>query len=124
MKKNKISKNWINRQRRDVYVRKSKIEGYRSRAVYKLEEINQKFKIFHNGVSVLDLGAAPGSWTQYISKNYKNIKLAAIDLNKFDDAAIRYRHVIKLNPNFAEPYNNLGNVLRSLGKAIEGKISS
>ena len=85
MKKNKISKNWINRQRRDVYVRKSKIEGYRSRAVYKLEEINQKFKIFHNGVSVLDLGAAPGSWTQYISKNYKNIKLAAIDLNKFDD---------------------------------------
>ena len=85
MKKNKISKNWINKQRRDTYVRKSKIEGYRSRAVYKLEEINQKFKIFHNGVSVLDLGAAPGSWTQYISKNYKNIKLAAIDLKKFDE---------------------------------------
>ena len=85
MKKNKISKNWINKQRKDIYVRKSKIEGYRSRAVYKLEEINQKFKIFHNGVSVLDLGAAPGSWTQYISKNYKNIKLAAIDLKKFDE---------------------------------------
>ena len=85
MKKNKISKNWINKQRRDIYVRKSKIEGYRSRAVYKLEEINQKFKIFHNGVSVLDLGAAPGSWSQYISKNYKNIKLASIDLKKFDD---------------------------------------
>ena len=43
MKKNKTSKNWINRQRRDIYVRKSKVEGYRSRAVYKLEEINQKF---------------------------------------------------------------------------------
>ena len=85
MKKNKISKNWINKQRRDIYVRKSKIEGYRSRAVYKLEEINQKFKIFHNGVSVLDIGAAPGSWSQYISKNYKNIKLASIDLKKFDD---------------------------------------
>jgi len=84
LKKNKISKNWINRQRRDIYVRKSKIEGYRSRAVYKLEEINKKFKIFHNGVSVLDLGAAPGSWTQYISKNYKNIKLASIDLKKFE----------------------------------------
>ena len=85
MKKNKISKNWVNRQRRDIYVRKSKIEGYRSRAVYKLEEINQKFKIFHNGASVLDLGSAPGSWTQYISKNYKNIKLASIDLKKFDE---------------------------------------
>ena len=45
MKKNKISKNWINKQRRDIYVRKSKIEGYRSRAVYKLEEINNKFKL-------------------------------------------------------------------------------
>ena len=85
MKKNKISKNWINRQRRDVYVRNSKIEGYRSRAVYKLEEINKKFKIFYNGASVLDLGAAPGSWSQYISKNYKNIKLASIDLKKFDE---------------------------------------
>ena len=84
MKKNKISKNWINRQRRDIYVRKSKVEGYRSRAVYKLEEINQKFNIFYNGASVLDLGAAPGSWSQYISKNYKNIKLASIDLEKFD----------------------------------------
>ena len=84
MKKNKISKNWINRQRRDIYVRKSKVEGYRSRAVYKLEEINQKFKIFYNGASVLDLGAAPGSWSQYISKNYKNVKLASIDLKKFD----------------------------------------
>ena len=91
MKKNKISKNWINRQRKDIYVRKSKIEGYRSRAVYKLEEINQKFKIFHSGVSVLDLGAAPGSWSQYILKNYKNIKLASIDLKKFDEIKNAYQ---------------------------------
>ena len=98
MKKNKISKNWINRQRKDIYVRKSKIEGYRSRAVYKLEEINQKFKIFHNGASVLDLGAAPGSWTQYISKNYKNIKLASIDLEKFDEI----RNVFQITGDFTE----------------------
>ena len=98
MKKNKISKNWINRQRRDVYVRKSKIEGYRSRAVYKLEEINQKFKIFHNGASVLDLGAAPGSWTQYILKNYKNIKLASIDLEKFDEIG----NVFQITGDFTE----------------------
>ena len=44
MKKNKISKNWINKQRRDIYVKQSKIEGYRSRAVYKLQEIDEKFK--------------------------------------------------------------------------------
>ena len=98
MKSNKISKNWINRQRRDVYVRKSKIEGYRSRAVYKLEEINQKFKIFRNGDSVLDLGAAPGSWTQYISKNYKNIKLASIDLKKFEQV----ENTFQINGDFTE----------------------
>ena len=98
MKKNKISKNWINRQRKDIYVRKSKIEGYRSRAVYKLEEINQKFKIFFNGASVLDLGAAPGSWTQYILKNYKNIKLASIDLEKFDEIG----NVFQITGDFTE----------------------
>ena len=98
MKKNKISKNWINRQRRDIYIKKSKLEGYRSRAVYKLEEINQKFKIFRNGTSVLDLGAAPGSWTQYISKNYKNIKLASIDLKKFDEI----NNVFQITGDFTE----------------------
>ena len=80
MKKNRISKNWINKQRRDIYVRQSKIEGFRSRAVYKLKEINQKFKILKNGQSILDLGGAPGSWSQYLSKNLKNTKLLTIDL--------------------------------------------
>ena len=82
MKKNKISKNWINKQHRDVYVRQSKIEGYRSRAVYKLQEINRKFKIFKNGILVIDLGAAPGSWSQFVSKNVKNGKILSIDLNE------------------------------------------
>ncbi len=98
MKKNKISKNWINRQRRDIFVRKSKAEGYRSRAVYKLEEIHQKFKIFNNQTLVLDLGAAPGSWSQYIVKNFKNIKLAAIDLQKFD----RIKNVFQITGDFTE----------------------
>ena len=74
MKKNKISKNWINKQRRDIYVRQSKVEGYRSRAVYKLQEIDEKFKIFKNGISLIDLGAAPGSWSQYAAKRVKNGK--------------------------------------------------
>ena len=84
MKKNKISKNWINKQRRDIFVKKSKIEGYRSRAVYKLQEIDHKFKIFKNGISVIDLGAAPGSWSQYALKNIKNGKIVSIDLNDFE----------------------------------------
>ena len=82
MKKNKISKNWINKQRRDIYVRQSKVEGYRSRAVYKLQEIDEKFKIFKNGISLIDLGAAPGSWSQYAAKKIKNSKILSIDLNE------------------------------------------
>ena len=85
MKKNRISKNWINKQRRDIYVRQSKIEGFRSRAVYKLKEINQKFKILKNGQSILDLGGAPGSWSQYLSKNLKNTKLLTIDLLEIEE---------------------------------------
>ena len=84
MKKNKISKNWINKQRRDIYVRQAKVDGYRSRAAYKLIEIDQKFKILKNGISLIDLGAAPGSWSQYASKSIKNGKILSIDLKKID----------------------------------------
>ena len=82
MKKNKISKNWVNKQRRDIYVRKSKVEGYRARSVYKLIEIDEKFKIFKGGLSVIDIGAAPGSWSQYVSKVVKNGKIISIDLKE------------------------------------------
>ena len=80
MKKNKISKNWINKQRRDIYVRQSKVEGYRARSVYKLIEINDKFKIFKGGLSVIDIGAAPGSWSQYASRIVKSGKIISVDL--------------------------------------------
>ena len=62
-----------------MFVRQSKVEGYRSRAVYKLIEINEKFKVLENGISLVDLGSAPGSWSQYIgdftaNKAQKKIK--------------------------------------------------
>ena len=84
MKKNKISKNWVNKQRRDIYVRQSKVDGYRARSAYKLIEIDQKFKIFKGGLSVIDIGAAPGSWSQYVLKASKSCKLISIDLKKMD----------------------------------------
>ena len=84
MKKNKISKNWINKQKSDIYVRQSKIEGYRSRAVYKLQEINEKFKILKNGINIVDLGAAPGSWSQFVSRKFKNSKIVSIDLKEIE----------------------------------------
>ena len=84
MKKNKISKNWVNKQRRDIYVRQSKVDGFRARSAYKLIEINEKFKIFKGGLTVIDIGAAPGSWSQYVEKISKNGKLISIDLKKME----------------------------------------
>ena len=84
MKKNKISKNWVNKQRRDTYVRQSKVDGYRARSAYKLIEIDEKFKIFKGGLTVIDIGAAPGSWSQYASKTVKNGKIISIDLKEME----------------------------------------
>ena len=93
MKKNKISKNWVIRQRRDKYVRQSKLEGYRSRAVYKLKELDGKFKIVKNNLSILDIGSAPGSWTQYLSEKSKGSKIMSIDLKEVDKIQDVY-HVV------------------------------
>ncbi len=97
MKKNKISKEWIKRQRRDIYVRKSKQEGFRSRAVYKLQEINDKHKIIKNGFSVIDLGAAPGGWSQYIIQKFRNCKLLSIDLKEMEPIGNSYQIVGDFN---------------------------
>ena len=85
MKKNKISKNWVNKQRRDTYVRQSKVDGYRARSAYKLKEIDEKFKIFKGGMSVVDIGAAPGSWSQYVAKVIKSGKIISIDLKEMEN---------------------------------------
>ena len=93
MKKNKISKSWIIRQRRDKYVRQSKLEGYRSRAVYKLKELDEKFKIIKNNLRILDVGSAPGSWTQYLSEKSKGSKIMSIDLKEVEKIKDVY-HVV------------------------------
>ena len=85
MKKNRISKNWINKQKRDIYVRQSQVDGYRARSAYKLIEIDEKFQIFKNGISVIDLGASPGSWSQYIARTVKSGRLVSIDLKGMEE---------------------------------------
>ncbi len=59
-----MTKKWLREHKTDPYYRRAKAEGYRSRAVYKLLEINKKFHILHRGDMILDLGAAPGGWSQ------------------------------------------------------------
>ena len=99
MKKNKISKNWINKQRRDIYVRQSKVDGYRARSAYKLIEIDEKFKIFKGGMFVLDIGAAPGSWSQYASKAIKQGKVISIDLKIMEEI----KNTIQIKGDFTDP---------------------
>ncbi len=62
--KSKSSKQWLQRQQNDDYVKRAVREGYRSRSAYKLIEINQRDKLFKPGMTVVDLGAAPGGWSQ------------------------------------------------------------
>ena len=71
---------WLKRQKKDVFVKLSKAKGYRSRAAYKLIEINKKFKIINENSRVIDLGASPGGWTQVVAQlqNKKN-QIIAID---------------------------------------------
>lgn len=69
MSRSKSSSRWISRQSKDPYVARARSEGYRSRAVYKLREIDSKHQIFQPNQFIVDLGAAPGAWCQYVVKN-------------------------------------------------------
>ena len=106
MKKNKISKNWVNKQRRDIYVRQSKVDGYRARSAYKLIEIDEKFKIFKGGITVVDIGAAPGSWSQYASKVVKSGKIISIDLKEMEPI----ENTIQIQGDFTD--QNIKNEIR------------
>ena len=114
MKKNKISKNWVNKQRRDIYVRQSKIDGYRARSAYKLIEIDEKFSIFKGGLSVVDIGAAPGSWSQYAEKKIKNGKLISIDLKTMEPLG----KSVQIQGDFTED-----KIKDEILKSAEGKVN-
>jgi len=78
--KSKSSSAWIRRQHDDPYVKQAQKDGHRSRAAYKIIEINDKYKFLKNGQVVVDLGAAPGSWTEYIAKTFPKSRVIAMDL--------------------------------------------
>ena len=90
MKKNKISKNWINKQKRDIYVRQSKVDGYRSRSVYKLQEIDEKKKTFvepylpNYKIGIMHLAA--GIWKD--NKDMRLDKTVKIDIETLENTTI------------------------------------
>jgi len=81
----KSNHEWRDRQNRDPYIKRAAKEGWRSRAVFKLEEINNKEKILYPGMICMDLGSAPGSWSQYTSIKLKEkVRIIALDILPMD----------------------------------------
>ncbi|NDH08179.1 MAG: 23S rRNA (uridine(2552)-2'-O)-methyltransferase RlmE [Gammaproteobacteria bacterium] len=81
MKQSKTSKQWLREHFSDAYVKKAHQHGLRSRAYFKLEELDQKEKLFKSGMTIVDLGSAPGGWSQYLSQKFnEQAKLLALDI--------------------------------------------
>jgi 23S rRNA (uridine2552-2'-O)-methyltransferase len=79
------SRSWRDRQERDPYVRGARRSGWRSRAVYKLEQIDHKERLLRRGMVCVDLGAAPGGWSQYVTETLDgDVRIVAVDLLPMD----------------------------------------
>lgn len=83
-KRSAQSTRWLERQLNDPYVRMAKEQGYRSRAAFKLIELDEKFTVLRGKKAVIDLGLAPGGWAQYIRRKYPKVKIVGIDLLPVD----------------------------------------
>ena len=80
MKRTKTSKAWMMEHVNDAYVQRAKAEGYRARAAFKLIEIDDRDHLLRPGMTVVDLGAAPGSWSQVVVKRCRGGRIFALDL--------------------------------------------
>ncbi|MBI04479.1 MAG: hypothetical protein CMI96_01520 [Pelagibacteraceae bacterium] len=93
------SKQWINRQKSDYYVKKAKKIGYFSRSAFKLIEIEKKHNIIKNSSHIFEFGAAPGGWSQVILEIKPNAKITAIDLL---DLKFNHSNILFYKVNFQE----------------------
>ena len=78
------NRHWRKSQSEDFFIKDSKRKGYRSRSVYKLSEIDQKFNIFKNVKTAIDIGSCPGGWSEYAIKKVRSGKLLAIDITEME----------------------------------------
>jgi 23S rRNA (uridine2552-2'-O)-methyltransferase len=97
-KRAKKSRTWVIKQHRDQFFKKAKVLGYRSRAAFKLLEINNKFNFIKKDSNLLDIGSTPGGWSQVASKIITNGKILAVDILSME----KIKNVIFLKDNFLE----------------------
>jgi 23S rRNA (uridine2552-2'-O)-methyltransferase len=107
------STRWLQRQLNDPFVQEARRAGYRARSVFKLEEIDERFELIRQGAAVVDLGAAPGSWSQYAAR--KAARVIALDLLAIDPIA----GVDLLQGDFLDP-----DVQAELLRRLDGKVDT
>jgi len=97
-KRAKKSRTWVIKQHRDQFFKKAKVLGYKSRAAFKLIELNKKFNFIKKNSYLLDIGSTPGGWSQIASKIITNGKILAVDITPME----KIDNVIFLNNDFLE----------------------
>ncbi len=120
------SKNWVNRQKNDQFVKKAKQLGYVNRAAFKLEEIEQKYKIIEHSREILELGSSPGGWTQVILNYNSNTNITCFDLldMKINNQRIAFYRENFLKYNFTNLKNKFDLVLSDVAPNTTGHQST
>ena len=120
------SKNWVNRQKNDQFVKKAKQLGYINRAAFKLEEIEQKYKIIEHSREILELGSSPGGWTQVILNYNSKTNIICFDLldMKINNQSIAFYREDFLKYNFTNLKNKFDLVLSDVAPNTTGHQST
>lgn len=120
------SKNWVNRQKNDQFVKKAKQLGYINRAAFKLEEIEQKYKIIEHSREILELGSSPGGWTQVILNYNSKTNITCFDLldMKINNQSIAFYREDFLKYNFTNLKNKFDLVLSDVAPNTTGHQST
>ena len=120
------SKNWVNRQKNDQFVKKAKQLGYINRAAFKLEEIEQKYKIIEHSIEILELGSSPGGWTQVILNYNSKTNITCFDLldMKINNQRIAFYREDFLKYNFTNLKNKFDLVLSDVAPNTTGHQST
>ena len=120
------SKEWLDRQNRDFFVKKAKNSGYVSRAAYKLLEIDKKFNLISKVNNILELGSAPGGWSQAVFEINKKVKMQAFDIldMKFDHPNLNFNKEDFVNFDFSKFYKKFDLILSDIAPNTIGHKST
>ena len=114
------STRWLERQLNDPYVKRAKADGYRSRAAYKLLELDEKFGLLRGVTAVIDLGIAPGGWSQVVSRLVPGARIAGIDLLPTDpiDGKDRLAAYARMKARATDSFSRFAEMLPSKAPGI------